>query len=122
VSRPLQGGFSPRGFRCAAGFRCKAGEGGGGEGRRLRGPADGEARLSRVEWHKGGALARWRATVVDPEFFIHVLEELLERAERGDPAASALLVIPPLLVLVLGGVVVVLVAYETWVKRKKGLR
>jgi hypothetical protein len=59
---------------------------------------------------------------MDPEFFVHVLEELLERAERGDPAASALLVIPPIIVLVLGGVVVVVVAYEMWVKRKKGLR
>jgi hypothetical protein len=59
---------------------------------------------------------------VDPESLVHVLEELLERAERGDPVASALLVIPPLIVLVLGGVVVVLAVYEEWVKRKKGLR
>jgi hypothetical protein len=60
---------------------------------------------------------------VDPEFLLHVLEELLERAEHGDPVASALLVIPPLIVLVLGGVVVVLGVYEeTWVKRKKRLR
>ena len=59
---------------------------------------------------------------MDPELLIHVLEELLERAEHGDPVASALLVLPPLLVLVLGGAVVVVVAYETWVKRKKGLR
>ena len=59
---------------------------------------------------------------MDPEVFVHVLEELLERAEHGDPVASALLVIPPIIVLVLGGVVVVLAAYEMWVKRKKGLR
>ena len=59
---------------------------------------------------------------MDPESLVHVLEELLELAERGDPFASALLVLPPLLVLVLGGAVVVVVAYETWVKRKKGLR
>jgi hypothetical protein len=59
---------------------------------------------------------------VDPEFLVHILEELLERAEHGDPVASALLVIPPIIVLVLGVGLVVLVAYEMWVKRKKGLR
>jgi hypothetical protein len=59
---------------------------------------------------------------VDPEFFVHVLEQLLERAEHGDAAASALLVIPPIIVLVGVICIVVLAAYDEWVKRKKGLR
>ena len=60
---------------------------------------------------------------MDPELLVHVLEELTERAEHGDPAAFALLVFPPVIVLVLGGVVVVLAVYEEmWAKRKKRLR
>jgi hypothetical protein len=60
--------------------------------------------------------------VVDPELVINAVEQLLERAESGDAAASALLAGPPIIVLVLGGIVVVLAVCEQWVGRKKGLR
>jgi hypothetical protein len=59
---------------------------------------------------------------MDPELVINALEQLIERAERGDSAASALLVGPPIIVLVGGGIVVVLAACEEWVRRKRGLR
>jgi hypothetical protein len=59
---------------------------------------------------------------VEPELFMHLLEQLLERSERGDPAASAFLAIPPIVFLVTVVLIVVLAAREMWVWTKKRLR
>jgi hypothetical protein len=61
-------------------------------------------------------------TAVDPEFFVHVLEQLLESAERGDPTAIVFLATPVIVFLVMGVSLVVLVAREMWVRRRKRLR
>jgi hypothetical protein len=56
------------------------------------------------------------------EFFVHVLGQLLERAESGDPIACAFLAVPPFCFLVLVVTVVVVVVRELCLRRKNGSR